>query len=137
MADQEPMSFTHVPSHLGCQIWWCVCQYSAASLVFFHHPTNRAQALAHQSDGLSLWDETISRPCTATCFLPPPPEECLFPHSMYLHTDRPREGIYGSLNPLAPGKEQGHPNRLLRAIWKCLLFTSSCLVSYLFLCGLL
>lgn len=66
-----------------------------------------------------------------------PPKECLFPHSMYLYTDRPREDIYGSLNPLAPGKEQGHPNRLLRAIWKSLLFTSSCLVSYLFLCGLL
>lgn len=37
----------------------------------------------------------------------PPPTEHLFPHSMYLHTDRPREGIYGSLNTLAPHKDQG------------------------------
>jgi len=102
----------------------CLLGFSPSSI-------KQSLALTPQLDGLSPSDETISHLCTASCFLPP--TESLFPHSMYFRADRPREGIHGSLNPLAPCKEQGIQTASREPLGNAFFFTSSCLVFYLFI----
>lgn len=70
---------------------------------FLHHPSNRLGS--DGSNGFGLYDETASHPCITSCLLPP--MDSISPQSTYLHTERPKEGIHGSLSPLAPWKEQG------------------------------
>lgn len=122
MRDQEPRSFVPVLPHLGCQIM-CACVLLLSCLLgplAGLSPSSIKQSLGPDSStGFSLCDEMISRPCTASCLLPP--AESVFPHSIYLHTDEAQRGHLWQLEPLGTVRGTGHPNCFLRAIWKWLL----------------
>ena len=96
---------------------------------FLPHPSNRLGS--EESDGFGLYDETASHPCIRPCLLPP--MDSISPQSTYLHTERPKEGIHGSLSPLAPWEEQGIWTAAWEPFENVFLFSSSCLASYLFI----
>lgn len=121
------VSFAHVPSHLGCQIYgvcgtiqlplWTMAEFSPSSIT-----------RTNQLDSASVVTQLVIHAQHHAHWLP----QTLFPTQSIFADWRPQRGHPWQLEPLGTMQGAGHPNCFLRAIWKCLLF-HSLLISVLFI----
>lgn len=105
MAYQEPGSFPRVPSHLDVRYVVYVVLFGCLPgpwQSFLHHPSN-----THPLDSSYMVTLLAIHAQHHASYVP----QTLYSHIVrtYLQTERPKQGIHGSLSPLAPCKEQGIP----------------------------